>query len=122
MRSEEALTQIVNGLTEPLHEIHIIHREWPYDSLRARNLPGRKVVALIPYNSFKDLFLFAFSIDVSKSTETHWKLARGAKARLTTAGVLQDEDGVATDYSEETEGWIIKNFNGCPTLEFYRSV
>jgi len=60
--------------------------------------------------------LFVFIIDPDASTATHWKLAKDNKERLADAGFLE------ADYDEATEGWIVKEFDGHSTLEFYREL
>ena len=119
MKSGVALSQLADRLQQAPRprppQVYVIHRGWPFDTLLARRSPDGQVVAAAPYDHSADTFILTFLVDEDKSTATQWKLARGAKARFITAGVL------IADYDELSEGWIVKDHCGHQTLEFYRS-
>ena len=53
---------------------------------------------------------FIWMVDVAASTETHWKLAVGMKEKL------EDNPYLLANYSEATEGWVVKRYEGRNTL------
>lgn len=117
LKGVDALGRIVDALNLQQHEVHVIHRTWPYNFLRVRKIPDGDVVGQIPNPTHPEhiaiLGLFLIFVDVSRSTATHWKLLPGSKSRLANAGYL------TADFDDSHEGWIVKTHNGCPTIEYY---
>jgi NAD-dependent SIR2 family protein deacetylase len=117
LKGADALGRIVRTLRLQQHEVHVIHRTWPYSILRVRKSPDGDVVGEIPNPSHPVqtaiLGLFLIFVDVSRSTSTHWKLLPGSKSRLASAGYL------TADFDDYNEGWIIKEYNSCPAIEYY---
>ena len=63
---------------------------------------------------------FIWMVDVAASTETHWKLAVGMKEKFednsrNVPNYLRDTKKLA-NYSEATEGWVVKRHEGRNTL------
>eukprot|EP01047_Picozoa_sp_COSAG01_P016748 COSAG01_NODE_866_length_13045_cov_12.921288_6_plen_1707_part_00 len=96
----------------------VIHEDWPYDKLRVRRTsdPNSDVVAFVaieePSSSRPPAVQeqrHLWQVLEAESTSGSWRLAPGSKAL----------DGVqlVEDYNEGTEGYVVRSYEGHPTLQ-----